>query len=114
MCAVISGADDFVSIAKWANTKKEWLATFLDTSAGVPSHDRFNAILGAIKPPEFEKCLLSWMTALHEITDGKIVAIDGKTLRRSFDAASSKAAIHIVSAWDDAGHARPRQAVARL
>ena len=48
LCAVVSGADDFVSIAKWANTKKEWLATFLDTSAGVPSHDRFNAILGAI------------------------------------------------------------------
>ena len=104
LCAVVSGADDFVSIAKWANTKKEWLATFLDTSAGVPSHDRFNAILGAIKPPEFEKCLLSWMTALYEITDGQIVAIDGKTLRRSFDASSSKAAIHMVSAWASANH----------
>jgi predicted transposase YbfD/YdcC len=43
--------------------------------------------------------LLSWITALHELTDGQIVAIDGKTLRRSFDAASGKAALHMVSAW---------------
>ena len=104
LCAVISGADDFVSIAHWARTKKDWLASFLDLSAGVPSHDRFNAILGAIKPPEFEKCLLSWITALHDVSDGQIIAIDGKTLRRSFDAASSKAAIHMVSAWATANH----------
>jgi predicted transposase YbfD/YdcC len=104
LCAVISGADDFVSIAKWANMKKQWLAKFLCMSAGVPSHDRFNAILGALKPGEFEKCLLSWITALHEISGGQVVAIDGKTLRRSFDAASSKAAIHMVSAWATANH----------
>lgn len=104
LCAVLSGADDFVSIADWAKTKKDWLGKFLDMSAGVPSHDRFNAILGAIKPPEFEKCLLRWITALHEITDGQVIAIDGKTLRRSFDAASSKAAIHMVSAWATANH----------
>jgi predicted transposase YbfD/YdcC len=55
--------------------------------------------LGAIKPAEFEKCLLSWILALHEITDGQVIAVDGKTLRRSFDAANSKSAIHMVSAW---------------
>ena len=60
--------------------------------------------LAAIKPAEFEKCLLSWITALHEITDGQVIAIDGKTLRRSFDAASGKAAIHMVSAWATANH----------
>ncbi len=58
----------------------------------------------ALKPAEFEKCLLSWITALHELTDGQLVAIDGKTLRRSFDAASSKSAIHMVSAWATANH----------
>jgi predicted transposase YbfD/YdcC len=99
LCAVLCGADDFVAIARWARMKRDWLAKFLDLSAGLPSHDRFNAILGALKPAEFEKCLLSWITALHEITDGQLVAIDGKTLRRSFDAANSKAAIHMVSAW---------------
>lgn len=99
VCAVICGADDFVSIAEFGQKKRKWLGQFLDLSAGIPSHDRFNAILGAIQPAEFEQCLLSWITALHEITDGQIVAIDGKTLRRSFDTASSKSAIHMVSAW---------------
>src|SRR5882724_6901683 len=104
ICAVVSGADDFVSIAEYGNKKRKWLAEFLDLSAGIPSHDRFNAILAALQPAEFEKCLLSWIVALHEITGGQIVAIDGKTLRRSFDAASSKSAIHMVSAWATANH----------
>ena len=99
ICAVVCGADDFVSIADYGNKKRKWLSQFLDLSAGIPSHDRFNAIFAALKPAEFEKCLLSWITALHEISDGQLVAIDGKTLRRSFDAASGKAAIHMVSAW---------------
>ena len=77
---------------------------FLDLSSGIPSHDRFNAIFAALKPAEFEKCLLSWITALHEITAGQVVAIDGKTLRRSFDTATGKSAIHMVSAWATANH----------
>ncbi len=102
ICTVIAGADDFVSIAEYGCKNRKWLGQFLDL-AGIPSHDRFNAILGAILPAEFERCLLSWITALHEVTEG-IVAIDGKTLRRSFDAASSKSAIHMVSAWATANH----------
>jgi predicted transposase YbfD/YdcC len=104
VCAVICGADDFVAIAEFGRQKKNWFAKFLDLSAGIPSHDRFNAILAAVKPAEFERCLLSWITDLHEITTGQLVAIDGKTLRRSYDAASSKAAIHMVSAWATANH----------
>lgn len=104
LCAVICGADDFVSIAEFGRKKRKWLKQFLDLSAGIPSHDRFNAILGAIKPAEFEQCLLSWITALHEVSDGQMVAIDGKTLRRSFDAATNKSAIHMVSAWATANH----------
>lgn len=104
ICAVISGADDFVSIAEFGKKKRDWLGRFLDLSAGIPSHDRFNAILAVIQPAEFEKCLLSWIMELHEVTEGQIVAIDGKTLRRSFDKASGKAAIHMVSAWATANH----------
>ena len=104
ICAVICDADDFVAIAKFGRVKQKWLSRFLDLKDGIPSHDRFNAILAAIKPAEFEACLLSWVTALHEITDGQLVAIDGKTVRRSFDAASSKSAIHMVSAWATANH----------
>ncbi len=80
VCAVICGADDFVAIAKFGRTKKDWLAKHLDLSAGIPSHDRFNAILAQIRPAEFEKCLLNWITSLQEISGGQIIAIDGKSV----------------------------------
>lgn len=104
ICAVLCGADDFVAIAAFGKRKRQWLSKFLDLSSGIPSHDRFNAILGAIKPDEFQKCLLEFITAVHEVTGGQVVAIDGKTLRRSFDRASNKSAIHMVSAWASANH----------
>ena len=104
VCAVVAGADDVVSIAAWGREKRDWLATILDLSSGIPSHDRFNAIFAALDPAEFERCLLSWITTLHEITSGQVVAIDGKTLRGSFDKASGKSAIHMVSAWATANH----------
>jgi predicted transposase YbfD/YdcC len=99
VCAVIAGADDFVSIVAWARQKRDWLARILDLTNGIPSHDRFNAVFKALKPAEFERCLLSWITSLHEITSGQVIAIDGKALRQSFDKAAGKSAIHMVSAW---------------
>ncbi len=104
LCAVIAGADDFVAIAEFGRKRRTWLSQFLDLSRGVPSHDRFNAIFAAIKPAEFEACLLSWITALHEVSGAQVVAIDGKTLRRSYDKATGKSAIHMVSAWATANH----------
>jgi predicted transposase YbfD/YdcC len=104
LCAVIAGADDFVTIAAWGRQKRAWLARFLDMRNGVPSHDRFNAVFRAIKPDEFERCLLGWITSLHEVTAGQLVAIDGKTLRQSFDKADAKSAIHMVGAWATANH----------
>ena len=75
ICAVICGADDFVAIAKFGRLKQEWLSQFLDLKEGIPSHDRFNAILAAIKPAEFEACLLRWITALHEIASASAAVI---------------------------------------
>ncbi|MEQ9586434.1 MAG: ISAs1 family transposase, partial [Parvibaculaceae bacterium] len=92
------------AIAKFGRSKQDWLAKYLDLSAGIPSHDRFNAILALIRPAEFEKCLLNWITSLQEISDGQIIAIDGKTLRRSYDKSGGKSAIHMVSAWATANH----------
>ena len=99
LCATIAGADDFVAIAEWATQKKDWLSLFLDLSNGIPSHDRFNAIFRALRPDQFERCLVSWVTSLHEVTAGQVVPIDGKTLRQSFDKATGKAALHVVGAW---------------
>lgn len=111
LSAVICGADDFVAVATWSEKRRDWLAKFLDMSSGVPSHDRFNAILGALNPASFQQCLLSWITSLHEITSGQVVAIDGKTIRRSFDRLCSKSAIHMVSAWATANRISLAQVV---
>lgn len=104
ICAVICGVDDFTGMEDFGNRKKEWLSKFLDLSNGIPSHDTFNAVLGSLKSRVFEECLLKWITSLHEISDGELIAIDGKTLRRSHDRSSSKAAIHMVSAWSAKNH----------
>ena len=99
LCATIAGADEFVAMANWARLHRDWLGQFLDLSAGIPSHDRFNMIFRRIKPAEFERCLLSWLGALHDTSAGRLLAVDGETARRSFDAATAKSALHMVSVW---------------
>ena len=111
LCAVIAGADDFVMIAAWGRQKRAWRARSHDLSGGIPSPDCFNAVFKAIKPAEFELCLLAWITSLHEVTAGQLVAIDGKTLRQSFDKADAKSALHMVGDWVTANHISPGQVV---
>jgi predicted transposase YbfD/YdcC len=79
--------------------KKEWLAKFLDLTNGIPSHDTFNAVFALLKPAAFERCLLSWITSLRDVTRGQVLAIDGKTLRGSYEREDKKAAVHMVSVW---------------
>ena len=100
--AVVAGADNFVAIARFAESKKEWLGRFLDLSEGIPSHDRFNAILAAIKPEEFERCLTRWILSLSEVSEGQIVAIDAKALRGSWQRGDRQHAIRMISAWAEA------------
>ena len=69
---------------------------------GIPSHDTFARVLARLKPDELQPCFLRWMQAVSEVTQGEVVAIDGKTLRRSCDRATGKSAIHMVSAWASA------------
>src|SRR3954453_16073366 len=77
LCATIAGADDFVAIADWARQKRGWLGQFLDLSNGIPSPHRFNPVFRMLKPEPLERCLVSWITSLHEVTAGQFVAIDG-------------------------------------
>lgn len=98
VCAVICGADDFTMIAQIGRERKDWFSRFLNLKHGIPSHDTFNRVLAALNPRAFEECLLAWITALHQVTQGGVIAIDGKTLRRSYDRGSNKASIHMVSA----------------
>jgi predicted transposase YbfD/YdcC len=104
LSAVICGCDDFSAIAEFGKGRREWLAKFLDLSMGIPSHDTFNNVLARIKPEAFEACLLEWVLSLHELTEGQIIPIDGKTLRGSYGRGDSKATIHMVSAWAAKNH----------
>jgi len=92
ICPVICGAGDFVAIMNFAHARKRWFRKILAHSGRIPSHDPFNAVFVSIQPAELERCPLSWITALHEVTEGQVVAMDGKTLRGSFDANRSKSA----------------------
>jgi predicted transposase YbfD/YdcC len=99
LCAVIAGADSWVAIERFGHAKAAWLQTFLTLPNGIPSHDTFGRVFAALDPVAFAACFQKWITGVAQATAGRIVAIDGKTLRHSFDTASAKAAIHLVSAW---------------
>jgi predicted transposase YbfD/YdcC len=100
--AVICCADNWQEVAQWAYAKRKWLKTFLDLPHGIPSHDTFGRVFAALQPEAFERCFLAWIQALAPVRPGELIAIDGKTLRHSFDRASDKAAIHMISAWSSA------------
>lgn len=99
ICAVICGAEGWVDIAKYGKAKSSWLKTFLKLPNGIPSHDTFRRVFCLMDPAAFQRCFQNWIDALSESLGLKRIAIDGKTLRRSFDRATGKAALHLVSAW---------------
>jgi len=104
ICAVISNAEGWEEIEAYGKEKHEFLKTFLQLPNGIPSHDTIERVFQRIKPAEFERCFCQWTQALARELGIKLVAIDGKTLRRSFDRASAKAALHLISAWSVENH----------
>jgi predicted transposase YbfD/YdcC len=99
ICGFICGVDNWVELEDFGKAKREWFQRFLRLPHGIPSHDTFGRFFAALDPEEFSRCFMRWVKAISEVSEGEVVAIDGKTLRRSFDNASGKAAIHMVSAW---------------
>jgi predicted transposase YbfD/YdcC len=99
LCAVIAGADEWVEIAAFGKEKEQWFRTFLELPKGVPSHDTFGRVFSLINPEEFAKCFVSWIRSAFPLAGSDVVAIDGKTARRSHDRINGKSAIHMVSAW---------------
>ena len=98
LCATLAGAEGFCDIAEWAQTKEGWLRTFLDLPGGIPSHDTFARVFRRLDPKELHACFLRWLESLVTREDQPI-AIDGKTLRRSFDGSGTGRALHVVSAF---------------
>ena len=99
ICAVICGADGFTSIANFGEAKKDGLGQFVELENGIPSHDTMGRFFGLLDPEAFEARFSRWVRDVCEHVDGEGVAVDGKTLRRSYDRASGQAALHMVAAW---------------
>src|SRR5690606_32320461 len=99
LLAVICGADSWVDIELFGKCKKDWLETFLNLPNGIPSHDTFRRFYSILDAKEFELCFMSWIATLVEKHQGEIIAIDGKTSRRSVDGNRGLKALHLVSAW---------------
>ena len=104
ICAVLCGADGWADMERFGKAKYEWLKGFLELPYGIPSHDTFGRVFAQLCPRAFEAAFVGWMQAVAESLSGQVVAIDGKTVRRSYDRRSSKAAVHMVSAWAHAQH----------
>jgi predicted transposase YbfD/YdcC len=99
VCGVICGADSWVGIETFGKAKESWLKTFLELKNGIPSHDAFGYVFSKIESETFQTCFVNWVEAVFHVTEGQVIAIDGKTMRGSHDKTIGKNAIHMVSAW---------------
>jgi predicted transposase YbfD/YdcC len=108
LCAVIRGADDWVAVATFGRAKADWLRAFLALPNGIPSHDTFGRVFRMLDPDELRRCFRDWVRAVVGEPDEadapappgqQVMAVDGKTLRRSHDRRTGKGALHLVSAW---------------
>lgn len=102
VCGILCGCDGPTAIHRWAANRVDWLQQFLSLPHGIPSRDCIRRLLIALKPESFQKCFQDWIVEAVRADDSgpvRLIAIDGKTCRRSHDAAHGLAALHIVSAW---------------
>jgi predicted transposase YbfD/YdcC len=99
LCAGLCGIDDWAGVELFATLKEDWFRTFLKLPGGIPSHDTFGRVFSRLDPKAFEACFRNWIASLAEAATEGVVAIDGKSLRGSFDTASGKSPLHMVSAF---------------
>ncbi len=93
--SVICGADTWVDIETYGLAKKDWLGQFLELANGIPSHDTFARVFTRLDPEQFQPFFLTWVKSISNVTQGEVIAIDGKTLRHSYDRSQSQKAIHM-------------------
>lgn len=100
-CAVLCGSEDFVEIETFAKAKEDFFRRFLELPNGIPAHDTFRRVFQAVNPFALQACLIGWLEGQRPPQDdaGEVIAVDGKTLRRTFDRARGLGALHLVSAW---------------
>lgn len=99
LLAVMSLAEGWEDIERYGKAKKKWLSKFLDLKNGIPKHDVYRRVINRIKPDEIEKCFMNWVRAVKGKIEREIIAVDGKSVRGSFNAKTGGKALHLVSAW---------------
>ena len=102
ICAMVSGSDGPTAIHRWAVNRALWLKGFLALPNGIPSRDCIRRLLMALKPQAFQRCFQDWIASALVTAEGatrRLVAIDGKTCRRSHDSGKGLGPLHVVSAW---------------
>ncbi len=99
VCALLSGANDFVGMEKFGKAKRDWLKKYLELPNGIPSHDTFGRVVRALAPQQFVDCFVSWVSRFADKTAQEQICIDGKTARASLDRAAAQNPLHVVSAW---------------
>jgi len=99
ICGAICGADSWVDVELFGESKRDWLKQFLELPHGIPSHDTFGRVFALLDGEQFQACFVSWVKAVNQVLQEQVIAVDGKTLRRSHDKGIGKQAIQMVSAW---------------
>ena len=99
ICAAICGANSWTDVELFGHAKHEWFKGFLELPHGIPSHDTFGRVFALLDAERFQRCFVEWIQAVEQRTQGQIIALDGKQLRRSHDKTLGKKAIYMVSAW---------------
>lgn len=102
--AVICGGNTWVDVEIYGKAKEPWLRGFLKLPHGIPTHHTFNRLFRHLDPDQFQASFFQWIQAIQEVTAGQVIAVDGKTLRRSHDRTLGKKALHMVSAWATTNH----------
>jgi len=99
IAGIISGMDNWTAICNFGKIKLEWLRNYFPYEYGIPSHDVLGKVFARIEANKFNECFINWVNTLSEITKGEVIAIDGKTIRKSNDKRINKCAFHVVSAY---------------
>lgn len=99
ICAVLAGAEGWTDMETFGKSKEAWLKQFLELEHGIPSHDTFGDVFAIIDGEAFQRSFIRWIEQVFTVTQGQVIAIDGKTARRSYQDGGKKGAIHMVRAW---------------
>ena len=97
--ATICGAEHFTEMEDYGRANQDFLRTFLELPNGIPSHDTLGRVFARLNQREFKNCFAAWVDAIRDATDGEVLAIDGKTLRRSHQRGRGKGPLHLVRSW---------------